>query len=341
MQIIRQPLSHIHQYCSSGYKHSHAALCSTLSGLNNIRENAEAFQKVCQIAICTIQSINWATGKNYLPKFLKILDIVNVHDFYEIVELPDRLYFQLSYETVDHDKLLNSLEATLCLNWKLEDKNDFNKERDESIKQFARHSLNDFLEHISDEDITYRYPEQLKKDLKKWLIHDLNFHELKDCNPAKVNFTKLEIPLKKLPILDFLSKCCFTVTTIGWVPSFLQSWGVIDLSFVTNAMGRYKALKWLSGQSLDKWLTAGLCLAYVFKFIESSRILRQNSSSPNDKSMARWDAVTSATEFIFNFTIIKNVTQTFIVFSMLIAKSIGLFSIMWKPSPQFFEDRER
>lgn len=64
-------------------------------------KDADAHQKICQVAIAIIQAINLYCDTHYLEKFVKLLDTANLHDFYEFLKLPSTLLYPICFERIE------------------------------------------------------------------------------------------------------------------------------------------------------------------------------------------------------------------------------------------------
>lgn len=265
-----------------------------LGAFKKVVKDADAHQKICQVAMSIIQGFNLYYGTHRLEKLIKLLDTANLHDFYEFLKLPYTLMYPFNIERLDISQLFKSVKSS----------------EHENLKQF--------LEKMADKGRGYRTVDEFKSALAR-------------NNPS---LSAVEVHLKPISFLESLSMASFTFVTIGYVPLFLQEWRVIDLSVIVHQLGRFKVSKWTTTHSLDQWVRGGLCVGFLVRFIEAFWLLWQGQTSFVDKRRAQWDLVTGLTEFIFNYAIFRGSHEGVIIAMTFIAKSFGLLSIFYKPKMQ-------
>lgn len=298
--------------------------------VEEIRQSPDAFQKICQVMSSVIQAYNWYYETTHCVTLLAALDVANVNDFYNILQHPYIFLYQIKPERIDEHQLLDNLIIVLSQNWNVSPDN-------KTVHHIAKVFLKGFLEHLTDKDIAFHEPSDLKKALREWLIHHINHSHTKEFDPYKINLDDLKITLHPLSSLRIVSSISFGVFDIGCIHNFLNDWGILPLAQIADSLGKYPGFSWVPLQALDPWVVGAFALSFFFQALESCRILLQTNTNKNQRQRAHWDLITSVTEVALNLTVIRKGKAEYIIFLTFIAKSLGIISILYKPNKVFFE----
>jgi len=291
---------------------------SGLEALNQLYKDPEFFQRICQVAIVIFQGISWYRDKVHFPKWCILLDAANFNDFYDVIELPYTLLHTYGPDRIDTNALLDNLEKIVirqCLYG-------ITQEQKAAIRERLRSAIQSFHEDLEENDVAFSTPKEYKNSLQEWLKQDPSI-----CHLHSIDLTHLEVALTPTPLVKKLSTLNNAIANIGCVLYFLQEWQVVDLASKAASLGQFPLLSWLQRVSLEKVIYGSLSLYYLCEFLDAWRILRMTTPSPEAARNAKWDRVTAAAEFVFNFAAFRGADPRIVLSFMFIAKMLGLVSI--------------
>lgn len=322
------------------YESAKQALAATILTLDEIRCNPDAFQKTCILAESVIQGFNFYFHTNHLPEFVEILDVAYSFDFYGFCRLPRYLFHPYIPERMDGDAILDNLEVVLCDNWHQGIPDEEGRSRDPEVRQFAKDRLTDLFEEMLEFDYDVRTEEEFQDLLQRWFVSYLENNPEDKLDPYSVDFQDLKVPLKKNPFLEVLDDTLFIVVDIACVPSFLQKWNLIDLSFISVYLAGTPLLAWTTRKSFDDWIGIFMCMGFAARFLEAFRSLYADDLNHEDSRNAEWIMAAALTEFVFNCAILQRKDPRLITFLAFSAKSLGLLQILLAPRNSFFTVHE-
>ena len=324
-------------YCYESAKQSLAAAVSTL---NEIRKNPETFQKTCIIAGSIIQGINFTFRTKYLPELVRILDTAQELDFYGFCRIPFYIFHPYVPERIDEYAVLDQLETILCKNWEMGKPDGKGKLRAPIVRKFAKGRLEELLEMMDEFDYDLRTENEFKKILKNHLVKYLEeypkLYSRDEFDPGLIDIGDLKVDLKPSSFLQVLSDAIFMVVDIACVPSFLQEWSLIDLSYFSYKGGSTSIFGQLLQKSLDDWIRGAMCLGFLFQIMEAFRSLYIDPLTHGERNNAKRIIGAAIAECLYNGAILLKRDLRLITFFAFVAKSLGLVQILLIPKTSFF-----
>lgn len=316
------------------------ALAATILTLDEIRSNPEAFQKTCILAESVIQGYNFYFHTNHLPQLIEILDVAYSFDVYGFCRLPRYLLHPYMPERLDGDVISDDLEAILCDNWHRGLPDEEGKCRDPEIRQFAEDRLTDLLEEMLEFEYDLRTEEEFKDLLQRWFVSYLENNPEDKLDPYSIDFQDLKVPLKKSHFLVVLDDILFIGVDIACIPSFLQKWKLIDLSFISLYLAGTPLLAWTTRKSFDDWITVFMCMGFLMQFLEAFRSLYSDDLTQEERKNSKWIMAAALAEILYNSAILERKDPRLITFLAFAAKSFGLIQILLASRKPFFTVRE-
>lgn len=323
---------------TSCFEYGAQAFAAFVIKCDEVRRDPEAFQKTCLVALAAIQGINIHFQKNYLPKFISVLNHAPAFDFYGFCRLPWIYLHPYTAARLDEYDLLNQLEVILCQNWHLGSPDKEGRNRDPLVYQFAKEQLSAFLEEIQDKNLDFCTEEEVKTTLSLWFEKRLEKNPKKDFDPHEINLQDLKIKLKESSWMESLREKTFALIDIACVPDFLQGWGLIDLSSCTQFIGRIPLIAWMTKYSLDNWVWGMLCFGHGLNVIDACHSLLKGGLTPGEAKNAKWVIAASTAESIYSLSILQRKDFKVINCLALIAKSLGLIAYLVTEKPTYFND---
>ncbi len=324
-------------YCEKAQQ----TILTTILEINEIRLDPEGFQRICLVALSILQGINYYCERPYLPQLVAILDISNTLDFYGFLKIPYQLFHAIDSNKIDEFRTQKQLEHQLCLNWGIGQENEEGLKQNSTIHDFSQASLRTFLKQMSAYDLAWIDDKEFSQVLQKWMVGELTAqpdHLLNGCTAHQIDLQKLKVIQKENTWLENLTDLTFLTVDVICVPTFLRDLNLLELASYANSLGRFKLFSWVPGQSLDTWVRGGLCIGFFVRFLETCRTLKYDRLGESTKKRAYWELAVSITEFAFNISAFSQVREPVVIFLTFIAKSIGIASLAYRPSPHFFEN---
>lgn len=323
--------------CYESAKH---ALGVTVSTLKEIRNSPEAFQKTCLIGLATLRAVNFHCHTNYFPHLISVLNSAPAFDFYACCRLPRYFLHPYYAERLDEFDVLDQLEVILCDNWHLGLPDVQGKNRDPSVRQYAKNQLTIFFEKMVDDDLDFGSEEEVRTVLHNWFEKTLQKNPKKDFDPHDINLQNLKIKLKSISWMESSIIYSFIFADVACVPDFLQIWELIDLVPYANQIGQIPFFSWVPSQVLDEWIWGALSVGFLLQFINAVQALRKGDLSPDEEKDAKWILVASVAECIYCSSNILLKNHQWINGLALVAKSIGLIAFLKASKPTFFTKGE-
>lgn len=329
----REAYGYLEPYCEAIKQ----GVSTTIIELNEVRQDPEGLQRICLVALSILEGVNYYTGRTYLPKLVAALDVANSLDFYGFLKIPYHFFHVIDPDKIDEFHTLSCLENVLCVNWGLGIRNENGLLQDPAVHLFAKHCLADLLAQMSVNDLASVDNEKFKATLQEWVVDELTAHPQHGWDAALIDLSQLEVAQKRDSWLETLANLTFMGVDVGCVPLFLDEWNLLDLGGYATSLGKFRALSWVPNQSLDTWVRIGLCAGFLLRFLEASRVLREEEVGETTIKHAQWERVLSAAEFLFNFSILCRASQPIVIFLTFVAKSIGIATIVYRPNVCYFE----
>ena len=187
----------------------------------------------------------------------------------------------------------------------------------------------------------YRNFDEFKEVLQK----RMNALPRTNFDLSKIDLKALDLPkwLRHTPLLERTLNFFWGVVDVGCFGLFFQGWGLWEPAKLAATIGKIPLFQWVKNQSLEKWVVGLVLSAFVLKFVESARKLADDKLTPQGRTQARWNIVTSFAESILYSTIYLNImgktriNNVFILSFAIFAKSLGLLSIALRPKREFFQ----
>ncbi|WP_068467008.1 hypothetical protein [Candidatus Protochlamydia phocaeensis] len=322
---------------SSFYSSAKQSLAEVVTALNKVRSDPEGFQRICLVALSILQGINYYTGKHYLPDLVRVLDTANALDFYGFLKIPYHLFNTLDSDKIDEGRTLDVLEDVLCRNWNQGSILADGRRQDPQVRVFAQDCLSGLLDQMHENDWAYQDSAVFKQALYTWLVEELRLQPRVTWDVSLIDLAGLQIIQKEDSWLETLTNATFMVVDTLCIPAFLQEWNIINLSRQANWLGQFRLFSWVPNQKLDDWIRVGLCLGFLLGFLEAARCLCESNLGRVTRMRAKWSLAVSAAEFVFNFAILCQARLPVIIGLTFIAKSIGVFSIVYRPQVRLLE----
>jgi hypothetical protein len=307
--------------------------------LGKIWHNREAFQTKCILALEIIRGINLHCHTHYFPYLIRVLDTAPGFDFYGCLRLLRYFLCPYTAERLDEYAILDQLEGILCeLGGHLGMLDAQGKKRDPLIRQFAQEQLTAFLEIMTEEDLAFRTPEEVKTLLHHWFEEALKADLKGNCDPHRLNLQNLNIVLKNASWAEVMVNYTFILVDIACVPAFLQEWKLIDLAPYANEIGRFPLFSWIAHQSLDIGIWKFMTMGFLFQFLDAAYALWKESSSPEKTKNIKCLLIASLAECLYSLSMTSNYDRRLVNGLAIIAKSLGLFTFLIASKPTFFDD---
>ncbi|MCE2983633.1 MAG: hypothetical protein LW832_08715 [Parachlamydia sp.] len=307
----------------------------TIDNLTDLLCDLEGLQKVCLAAHALLELVSVYQNKQVLAKFRASLNIANSFDLYGFLKIPNRYIHPIDLECLDEARLLNTLEKILCRCWI-----DQEMTNDPQIRHFAQQCIQKLIDDLTEDEWT-----EMTRDDFALMLQNCIEERLQAIDDLPQNWSREAIDLSLLPINHFekswsekIGECFFVSVDLLCVPAFLGEWEVIDLDRYSAQLGRSRLLAWTTRYSLDDWIRAGLCAGFLLQMLNALHCLLLSNPSPIVRKRAGWDLVVSATELVFNLSALCNARAPVVFFLTFVAKSTGVFSILFRPDRPYFEN---
>jgi hypothetical protein len=373
---IRTAFSGIYQSASQYWYDSQQATMAVISKLPELRNNPEFFQKVCQVAFNAIQLviIHCPTAAS-LSRFSFALTTANMHDFYCFLKQPRQWFFPITAEGIDENETLESLTNELYLqfhngNFLCFNPMFFDNAKYQELKTIAANCLKAQLGQMREKDDAYRNIDEFKGVLQRRLLAtpdtpyysravadhlrlptntpnwEITLNQLVATESAnlKMDFKFLKISIRHTPLIERITNWNWAIVDIGCVGLYLQGWKLLDTAKWAARVGQYQGLQWVKNQHLDQWVIGLVCTGFAWKLLEAVRKLADEAMTKEERTIARWNVITSSAELVLWGSVFLNLIQktqisnTYIYSFGIFAKSLGLLSIAARPKHEFFQN---
>lgn len=296
-----------------------------------LRLNMEAYQRIGQVTIAILEAFGLYYQTTVFPKLIKVLKVVNSHDFYDFFQIPHKLLYPLDANSIDEWAFLEKFHRLLA------SKIDLNESKKEPLKDI----LESFISYIAQRNYGYKNQTEFQEGLKKWLLKHPRFQtDFKIQNLSEIDFTHLEISVKKISIIERISRAFFYLSFMVCVPCYLIEWKLLNLSYIINKIG-LKKLTFLTEAFFNQVLTGSLVLAFLTQSTNEIMKLRYKKLTAHERKRTLWTTTVSTAESLFNLSVFIQCSQATIIFTTFVAKSLGLLSIILKQDPNFFENNTK
>lgn len=327
-----------HSSSSSYSQLTQESLIQAVLQLGEIRKSPEAFQKTCLVALSAIRAFNFHGHTHYLPDLINVLDSAPAFDFFPVFRLPSYFLHPFSVERLDEDELLTRLVVVLCDNWGFTRSNIKTQSDDQGVYAFAKKELAAFLEWMDEKKVDFSTEEEMQIVLRNWLFNRLKQNPKTPFDPQKIALHHLKVPLKTFSIFENIMMSGFMFADIVCVPDFLQTWGLIDLAPYAKAVGTLRFFSWIPHQILGDWVWRGLCVGFVFQFIEAAKDLSTLSLGSKRAVELKWVMAACVAESVLCVSNLMNCSPQLINGLTLVAKSTGLIAFLVASKPAFFSE---
>lgn len=315
-----------------------------------LRNNPDFFQKTCQIAFSSLQLLfNYhPERKNSLARLSIVLLTANMHDFFRFIQQPRQWFYPVNVEAINEDAVLEDLTLYLYHHRFGSEPIHQHTQQYLELMEIVKNCLSDQLNQMIANDDSYRNLNEFIQVLQKRL-------RTKDYDFSGINLNDLQAPnsvydiskwVKHVPLLKRIENINWSIVDLGCAGLFLQEWHLLDTAKWANRIGQYSALQWVKEQRLDNWVTGLVCTGFFWKFLESVRKLNDEVLTMQEKREAHWSAVTSLADLIFFGAIYLNLSgktrfnNVYMQCFAIVARSLGLLSIITRPKHQFFQQVE-
>lgn len=323
---------------SSCYEFSKQALAVTIIKINTICSDVEALQKACVVSLAIIRGINFHCHTHYLPHFIRVLDVASTFDFYGFCRFHRLFLHPYRADRLDEYAILDELEVILCDNWHLGVPDDEGRNRDDSVRQYAKKQMAAFLQKMAEEDWDFRTEDEVKTILHHWFEKTLEAQPEKDFNPHDIDLGGLKIALKEISWLKTITTYTFVLVDIACIPDFLQMWGLINLAPCANAIGRFPLLSWVPNQRLDEWIWGTMGVGHFLLLLSAVNSLWKEKLTASELKDVKWIMAASLAECVYCLSIVQRKDPRLINYLAMITKSLGLIAFLIISKPTFFND---
>lgn len=321
-------------YCDA----TQQATLSVMTKIRDFRNNPELFQKICQVTGAVLQLIIiHHPERDHLKRLWATVSAAGMHDFYSGLKLPVWGLFHVSAECIDENKVLKSLIEILMK--QVPDIGNTKEEREKGLHQKAKEYLQSQLKDMTEQSYVYRNVEEFKGVLAR---------RLKDSEDPEYDFTTvdlagLDVPLRHVPLLERIANFNWAIVDIGCIGFYFHAWNLLDTAKWAEKIGQYQGFQWVRHSSLEHWVVGLLTTAFALKLVEAVRKLRDEVLTQQEIRQARWNAITSCAEVILFSSVYLNLmgltkfNTIHIQCLTILAKSLGILSIVTKPKHQLFQ----
>lgn len=334
MTIFHQFYGCIKQY----YHHCTQTTWSSIMSAKTVRNNVDCFQKVGQIAGATlILLMKKFSALSSLSRFSFTLQTVNMHDFYAMILRPYQWLCPVSADAINEDKVYNDLHQLIMSDPKM-------KLNPEALEKKLKGSLVKILKDMSDLNQAYRNVEAFASVVIQDLKKDKDFSGI-DFSGIKQK--KLSNWIRPTSLGEKITNFNWLLVDIGCVSLYLKDWNLFNTGKLANRLGQFSVLKWVKNHHLESWVTGLVSTAFIWKFFESLRKLNDDKLTAQDKKRESWNAVASFGEVILFGTSYLNligkikIDNSYLQWLTIVAKSIGLISLLVKPGRQYFQVEQK
>ncbi|MFI0434196.1 MAG: hypothetical protein ACH350_00525 [Parachlamydiaceae bacterium] len=316
----------------------------------DLRNNPDVYQKVGQIALATFQLIMIRYPSTaFLGKLSDVFSAVSMHDFCRALEIPRGVFAPIKALSIDE------CEVTHMLTCLLTDQNvseqDFNA-LGNVVKKCVKTQLQSMMAHDdayqSLDDFLRLVEVRLKKTDQSHGVWDVQFFQQIDLQKAIQDNHKYYLPdqcLRHTSTLQAIMNMNWAIVDLVTVAWTFKGWNLLDTAKYAEKLSQYRVFHWVKNQNLDVVLIGGVCTGFAWKILESIRKLRDDELTIQEKQQARWNVITSLAELTFFGVIFTNITGrtqiagAYVEVFALVAKSLGLLSLLMRPEHKFFQTR--
>ena len=326
---------------SACYESTKQTLCLTITKLDEIRKDTEAFQKLCILALATLRSINHHCRTHYFPHLIEVLDTAPAFDFYGFCRLPRLFLYPYTAQRLDEYALLDQLEVILCQNWHLDLPDDKQQNSDSPVCGFIKMQLTAFLKKMLEKEIEFRTAEEVKNALQAYLVATLEANPQQrklGFDPYSISLQDLKIELKKDSWIEKIIKYTFVGVDIICIPDFLQGWGLVNLASYTQKIGQLPIFGWVARYSLDEWVWRSLGVGHFLNFFNATYSLWKGGLTAGEAKDAKWLRAASLAECLYCLSVIRKTGSGWTNGLAIIAKSLGLMAFLAASEPIFFNE---
>ena len=310
-------------------------IVSVVNGCSAIRLDLEAFQKAGLAALAALKSINYHFNQNYLPRLISVLESTGAIDFYSWLRLPRKCLHTYIINRFDGERLLDQLEDILCRHYNNGIEDETGIRRDAQNRLLAIEQLNELFATLTELDIVFSNEEDVKRIIENW------FRRLPPEGVGiNLDLSNLHIHLTETSLVDYLITYSFAIVDLACIPSFLQQWDLIDLSYYADKIGQLPFFSWVPDHFLEDWIWGALFFGYFMLTVQAAHTLLYEDISPEEAANARWVIVSSIAESLYSASIVLRMDEILINDLAFIAKSLGELAFLATTTIPFFQEFE-
>jgi|GEM_PF-3602806 len=357
-------------YCESTQKVAKSIVVSFCA----FRNDPDFFQKVFQVAFAVLQLIIIRSpGVRDLSRLSFVLKTANMHDFYRFIQQPRQWFFPVKAETIKENRVLEDLIKYIQnrdneVEVKIPELNPFDtreegaaiqlseldqleiKERGEpevqdklnendhsDVRKLVKKVLGQLLSTMASEDHAYRNFDEFKNALQVRLNKNLS---------EDLDLTDLQVTpqwIRRTPFIERIINLSWFIVDIGCIGLYFQEWRLLDTAKWAAHMGQYSAFRGVKDHHLAHWVVGLVSSTFAIKLVEMTRRLQDDALTVEERRHTRWNWVTALGELVFFGTTYMDmmgqikVNHAYLHCFAIVAKSLGLLSIVTRPKHQFFQ----
>lgn len=342
---------------SAYYNGQVQSICLALSQLKDLRNNPDVYQKMGQIAYASFQLLqNNYPSASSLSSLSKITSAVWMHDFYRVVQYPRFWFFPLEANAINEDVLFEDLANytwKACKDSVTEEEIHDNDLSYCDVRNLVRDCIVQHLSSMAANEDAYRNMEelidQLQKNLRKIDMSEFELEGNREFNLTQLDLSDLKNPKihskwnRNIPTVEKLMHLNWATVDVMAFVWGLREWKLLDVSKFAETVGQNPAFQWVKKHSLDQWLIGLVCTGFAWKLLESVRKLRDENLTIEETKQRMWNVATSTADLAYfgaifaNLTGCANMSNTYVYSLAIAAKSIGVLSIIYRPTHQYFQ----
>lgn len=312
--------------------------CALALKAKSLRNDPEAFEKICQVAIACLQLlIPHLPNSDTLKRFTFILTTAQLHDFYSFLKQPRQWFRPINVDLIDENSVRTSLIEVLQASL---DPNQLNVT---AVEALATECLEKRLTSMREHDDAYRTVDEFK-DVLQIQIRKLG-QTRTPFNCAAVDLTSLDVKLRHVPFGEKLTNFNWSIVDVGCVGLYFSEWQLLDLSKWASAIGRIPVFQGIKGNSFEVLVLGLVCNGFALKLIEATRKLFDDALTEQERIQAKVNIATSATELALYGTMLLNrigqltIQNSTIQWLMIASKSFGILCIAARQPHVYFQPK--
>lgn len=323
----------VHALVQTDYVQSAMSIMTRLKALH---DDPEFFEKVCQVAVASLQLVMMRyPGAANLSKLSFAMSTALMHDFYSFVKKPYQWLYPISLDHIDQNSTLQSLIDAL------QPQLDLQYQNEQELEDFAKKCLEHRFKEMDKVNSGYRSVDEFKAVLKE---------EIRAANNplfvlTDVELDDFEVTLRHIPLGERLTTLTWMTADACLVGFFVNHWKLIDIASWAESIGEIPGFHWVKNSSFDTWSYGIVCTGFGLQLYEATRKLYDEALTEQDRRNAHWKVTTSVAELVYYGSIFMNrigqtaIEQSSIYCLAIFAKSLGLISIATRPAPLFFQPK--